>query len=164
MRHYFKNFQNDEAGAVAVDWVVLGAAVVGIGLASVVSVRTGVNDLGTDTQLALSGVEVASLGELGGIAAAWAYGGLYVTREWMDGPGGFVEQITNWGRTPAELQASYDSFARNAQRYIDEGNASFAGLMVDHMYAVQQVLANAGVPVSGDSIPVQSMYTAVTSM
>ena len=164
MRLHFRKFQTDESGAVTVDWVILGAAIVGLGIASVGSVRTGVNDLGTDTQLALSGVEVASLGELGSFAAPWEFTGLYVSREWIEGPGGFVEQITNWGRTPAELQASYDGYARSAQRYIDQGNASFAGLMVDHMYAVQQVLANAGASVSGDSISVQSMHTAVTSM
>jgi Flp pilus assembly pilin Flp len=28
----FKNFKNDESGAVTVDWVVLTAAVVGLGL------------------------------------------------------------------------------------------------------------------------------------
>jgi len=136
----------------------------GIGLASVVFVRTGVNDLGTDTQLALSGVEVASLGELGSFAAAWEFTGLYVSREWIEGPGGFVDQITNWGHTPEQLQQSYDGYASSAQRYIDQGNAAYAGLMVDHMYAVQQVLANAGASVSSSSTSVQSMHNAVTAM
>ena len=34
-----KNFHNDEDGAVTVDWVVLTAAVVGLGAAALVMVR-----------------------------------------------------------------------------------------------------------------------------
>ena len=61
----FKNFANDEAGAVTVDWVVLTAAIVGLGLAVIASVRTGTSDLATDIQTSLSGASVATLGELG---------------------------------------------------------------------------------------------------
>ncbi|MGO4855527.1 hypothetical protein [Phaeovulum sp. W22_SRMD_FR3] len=35
----FKNFRNDEEGAVTVDWVVLTAAVVGLGAAALTMVR-----------------------------------------------------------------------------------------------------------------------------
>jgi Flp pilus assembly pilin Flp len=41
-----KNFAADESGAVTVDWVVLTAAIVGLGIAVVVSVRGGVSDMG----------------------------------------------------------------------------------------------------------------------
>ena len=61
----FKNFANDEAGAVTVDWVVLTAAIVGLGLAVIASVRTGTSDLATDIQTSLSGASVATLGTLG---------------------------------------------------------------------------------------------------
>ncbi|ULB08618.1 pilus assembly protein [Cereibacter azotoformans] len=51
----FKNFRNDEDGAVTVDWVVLTAAIVGLGIAVVTTVSGGlktaassiVTDLGT---------------------------------------------------------------------------------------------------------------------
>ena len=36
-----KNFRNDEDGAVTVDWVVLTAAVVGIGLVVASTVKSG---------------------------------------------------------------------------------------------------------------------------
>ena len=36
-----KTFAADESGAVTVDWVVLTAAIVGLGIAVVASVRTG---------------------------------------------------------------------------------------------------------------------------
>ena len=37
MLNFFKSFANDEAGAVTVDWVVLTAAIVGIGVAVMIS-------------------------------------------------------------------------------------------------------------------------------
>ena len=42
-----KNFKSDESGAVTVDWVVLTAAIVGLGLAVMSSVGSGVSGLGT---------------------------------------------------------------------------------------------------------------------
>ena len=43
---FFKFFAKDEAGAVTVDWVVLTAAIVGLGLVVVNTVGNGVNDMG----------------------------------------------------------------------------------------------------------------------
>ncbi|MGY6705208.1 Flp family type IVb pilin [Roseinatronobacter sp.] len=40
-----KNFAADESGAVTVDWVVLTAAIVGLGIAVIASVQGGVNTL-----------------------------------------------------------------------------------------------------------------------
>ena len=60
-----KNFRNDEDGAVTVDWVVLTAAIVGLGLAVITSVRTGVGNLGTDISNSLTSASVATLGTLG---------------------------------------------------------------------------------------------------
>lgn len=41
-----KTFSNDESGAVTVDWVVLTAAIVGLGIAVIYSVSGGVQGLG----------------------------------------------------------------------------------------------------------------------
>jgi len=41
MLNYVKNFAADESGAVTVDWVVLTAAIVGLGIAVLTSVSTG---------------------------------------------------------------------------------------------------------------------------
>ena len=41
-----KRFNEDEEGAVTVDWVVLTAAIVGLGVAVIGSVRGGVENLG----------------------------------------------------------------------------------------------------------------------
>ncbi len=44
----FKNFKNDESGAVTVDWVVLTAAVVGLGLVVINSIEGSLTAAGTD--------------------------------------------------------------------------------------------------------------------
>lgn len=42
----FKRFNDEEDGAVTVDWVVLTAAIVGLGVAVIGSVRTATESLG----------------------------------------------------------------------------------------------------------------------
>ena len=53
-----KNFKNDESGAVTVDWVVLTAAIVGLGIAVMATVSSGVQNLSGDinTQLSSQGI------------------------------------------------------------------------------------------------------------
>lgn len=55
-----KNFRNDEDGAVTVDWVVLTAAVVGLGFAVFGSVSGGLTGLGTSISTEVAGVTVAA--------------------------------------------------------------------------------------------------------
>jgi Flp pilus assembly pilin Flp len=42
----FKSFHNDESGAVTVDWVVLTAAIVGLGMVVMQTVGGGIEGLG----------------------------------------------------------------------------------------------------------------------
>ena len=58
MIKFIKNFRKDEDGAVTVDWVVLTAAVVGLGVAGVGAVQGGVNGLAGTIS---SGVSTASV-------------------------------------------------------------------------------------------------------
>lgn len=53
MRGTFETFIKGESGAVTVDWVVMTAAVVGLGLAVMSVVSQGVADLAGDIQTAL---------------------------------------------------------------------------------------------------------------
>ena len=50
----FNAFLEDESGAVTVDWVVLTAAIVGLGLAVLTQVRSGVKDLTNDIKKELT--------------------------------------------------------------------------------------------------------------
>lgn len=49
MRKFFKNFRADEDGAVTVDWVMLTAAIIGIGGISIAAVAAGVSTLSAST-------------------------------------------------------------------------------------------------------------------
>ncbi|QQA41640.1 Flp family type IVb pilin [Pelagovum pacificum] len=46
MKNFFNKFRRDEDGAVTVDWVVLTAAIVGLGIAVLSTVGTGTTALG----------------------------------------------------------------------------------------------------------------------
>ncbi len=56
----FKNFKNDESGAVTVDWVVLTAAIVGLGIAVMATVSGGVANLSGDINKQLSGQKIST--------------------------------------------------------------------------------------------------------
>ena len=53
MLNFIKNFRADEDGAVTVDWVVLTAAIVGLGIAVLASVRTGATAMADKIQTQL---------------------------------------------------------------------------------------------------------------
>ena len=50
MKNILQSFRNDESGAVTVDWVVLTAAVVGLGIAVVSTVGEGATNLSEQIQ------------------------------------------------------------------------------------------------------------------
>ena len=52
----FKSFKNDEAGAVTVDWVVLTAAIVGLGIVVMNVVGGGIEGLSADIVTELGSV------------------------------------------------------------------------------------------------------------
>ncbi|NBB97692.1 MAG: hypothetical protein GVY34_05895 [Alphaproteobacteria bacterium] len=59
-----KTFAADESGAVTVDWVVLTAAIVGLGIAVVASVRNGTTSVGNQIQSSLTSATIPELGAL----------------------------------------------------------------------------------------------------
>ncbi len=61
-----KNFAADESGAVTVDWVVLTAAIVGLGIAVILAVREGTNSVAGEIKASLESAEIVSLGCLSG--------------------------------------------------------------------------------------------------
>jgi hypothetical protein len=62
------SFLTSESGAITVDWVVLTAAIVGIGVASAAAVRTGTTELGQDVEASLTNASVATLTGTNGLA------------------------------------------------------------------------------------------------
>jgi Flp pilus assembly pilin Flp len=53
MLDFIKTFRSDEDGAVTVDWVVLTAAIVGLGIAVLASVRSGATTMGNNIKTEL---------------------------------------------------------------------------------------------------------------
>lgn len=72
-----KSFVMAESGAVTVDWTILAAAVVGLGVASVGSVRSGVGALATDISLSLSSASVVLPTSFAGQGVAMVQGGFF---------------------------------------------------------------------------------------
>jgi Flp pilus assembly pilin Flp len=54
MTNLIKNFAKSESGAVTVDWVVLTAALVGLGMAAMTVVSNGIEDMSTDISTTLT--------------------------------------------------------------------------------------------------------------
>ena len=54
MIKFIKNFSADDSGAITVDWVVLTAAIVGLGIAVLSSVSGGTKELGNKISSQLS--------------------------------------------------------------------------------------------------------------
>ncbi len=61
MLNFIQNFRADEDGAVTVDWVVLTAAIVGLGIAVAASVRGGATDMATDIGSSLTDAAVPTI-------------------------------------------------------------------------------------------------------
>ena len=53
-----KNFRNDEDGAVTVDWVVLTAAIVGLGIVVMGTVKGGISTLASNVSASIAAEQV----------------------------------------------------------------------------------------------------------
>ncbi|MGP1359058.1 pilus assembly protein [Roseicyclus sp.] len=60
MTALIKNFAKSESGAVTVDWVVLTAAIVGLGLAVMAVVSSGVQNLSGDINTQLQSQNIST--------------------------------------------------------------------------------------------------------
>ena len=58
-----RKFTNDESGAVTVDWVVLTAAIVGLGLAVGIAITPGVEDVTNQIDDQLSATTIVTVFE-----------------------------------------------------------------------------------------------------
>ncbi len=121
----FSRFLRRDDGAVTVDWVVLTAAVVGLGVASVAAVRLGVVSLGSDIGSGLSSASVVSLGTLGNAPAACDWVCAYSAFLWAEEPN-FTEE--EFGMTVEEMaQARLDEFNGYTSQFLRDHVASLAG-------------------------------------
>lgn len=91
------SFLKQESGAVTVDWTVMAAAVVGLGLASAGAVQVGTGNLGEAIRSSLSGASTASL--------QWAFARDIVSQNFANGDfsGWSVARPGNFGAWGAML-------------------------------------------------------------
>ena len=72
--HGFKTFLTDDSGAVTVDWVVLTAGLVGLGLAGMAVVSAGVEDLSGDMRGQMEGQTISTRFS-SGAGSTWDWSG-----------------------------------------------------------------------------------------
>lgn len=161
MQNTLKTFFIQDSGAVTVDWVVLSAAIVGLGIATVGAVRTGAISMGGDIQTSLSNAAVASLGELGDDGAdPFEYALLYASDSLYSN---WLSSFSSWPEST--LQNMYGVYADGAQNYLDAGNTTSAGYYIDLAYAMQQTLAAQDIDVPDNGAILQTLtegYHAAT--
>lgn len=90
-----KTFISDEDGAITVDWVVLTAAIVALGLAVITTVSSGVGDISNDISSDLASREL-------GVSGAGATGG-------SGGSGGSTMCSGSWCLTDADGDGEYET-------------------------------------------------------
>ncbi|WP_127107162.1 hypothetical protein [Pararhodobacter zhoushanensis] len=143
-----KRWLQNEDGAVTVDWVVLTAAVVGLGIASVAAVSTGTGSLGTSISDSLSNASVAALGTLGtgDGSVAGALRELLAVDE--STYAGWLEELA--GYDDAMVASLYATWTQNALNALDAGDRSSAGYAVDAVATIAATLTERGIDIPGD--------------
>ena len=149
----FPLFLRDDTGAVTVDWTVLAAAVVGIGLASAASLRIGVADLGRDINSSLSAASVAGLSTLGagGAAEVYEHTLLSATQATYDR---WLDVLDSY--SDAALVGIYQTVAAYAVANIGSGS-SIVPLYIDLAAAIDEKMRDAGVVRPDDSPSVEGL-------
>jgi len=107
-------FVTEESGAVTVDWVVLTAAIVGLGIGATAAVSRGVRAVGTDINTSLSCASVASI--LTGSTAASSYTPDYLSQALADDRVSIYE-----GATTSAIQSWHRSRAATLAQLIADG-------------------------------------------
>lgn len=144
-----RRFRMADDGAVTVDWTVLAAAVVGLGIASVGAVRTGVVSLSGDVSGALSSASIAVLGTLGDGVASVAQGYTLLVAS-AETYAGWIEELTNLDEADVNQVAA--NYLESANAAIDRGDYATAGQYLDVVAAANEAMqANNYVPTADPS-------------
>ena len=119
------SFLSNEAGAVTVDWVVLTAATVGLGLAAMSVVSSGVEDTSSDISNEMKYVAIkSSFGLQYDAFNQNTVDSLYDIYTTRDGEGGS-------NRTEGDLISSELSWRNAAMDFIDAGSINNARALMD---------------------------------
>ncbi|MBL4628324.1 MAG: hypothetical protein JKY00_09860 [Roseicyclus sp.] len=112
IQHFFQS----ENGAVTVDWVILTAALVGLGLAVMAVVSGGVEDLSGDVSVELASLDIGTMYDWGS-GSALANGGwgdldIFSPSQTAEGADTYAASVL--GNHGGDYQAAYDELYNNA--------------------------------------------------
>ena len=131
-----RNFLSDDSGAVTVDWVVLTAALVGLGLAVMGVVRGGVADLSGDvaTNLKSDGIIRTAFTRDNASALSSAAAALQIdpSRDTANitsmSNGDLANAQSAWNTNAADAQANLDSYiSTNGMSFAEDGSVADYG-------------------------------------
>jgi hypothetical protein len=132
----------DEGGAVTVDWVVLGAATVTLGLSAMTLVQTGAISLGNDINISLGSNEGAGAG----------FGFYRLTEQQQQ------DMLAVYmSRTPEQLIANSQSMSDSFLATLESGNLDEAARWMDRRQLNQTALGASGLAASDASLTVSEM-------
>lgn len=151
-----ERFLQSENGAVTVDWVVLTAAIVGLGLAVMAVVTGGVADLSGDTEATLASIEPDSMYDwVGGdlmTNSGWGDLGIFSPRQSASGAESYAQSVLD--SNGGDYQAAYDQLYQQAldMTYAD-------GESVDDFGAFEALAASNGATIdTGDNMNYAEMH------
>ncbi len=136
------NFWQDESGAITVDWVVLTAGLVGLGIATTAVVSGGMQTQSTAVSGTMTGIEISASFDTGTSLADWLAGYTPVNMG-LHGPSwGPDAEGRNW------VENTYDSWS------------ALSDAEITAMYTADYASAVGGDATRADYIAVQQMIMA----
>jgi len=158
---HVKRFFESENGAVTVDWVVLTAGLVGLGLATMAVVSGGVADLSEETSVELASVEPSSMYDwVSGTAmtnSGWGDLGIFSPIQSASGAESYAASVL--AANGGDYQAAYDQLYQQAldMTYAD-------GESVDDFGAFEAMAAAAGATIdTGDNMSYAELHAAYSA-
>jgi len=156
-----QTFIQSDNGAVTVDWVVLTAGIVGLGLATMAVVSGGVEDLSNNTSTQLASVEPDSMFDWASsnplTSSGWGDLGTFSPIQTAAGAESYAASVL--AANGGDYQAAYD------QLYQQVLNMTYAdGESIDDFGAFEAMAAAAGATIdTGDNMTYAEMHAAYTA-
>lgn len=149
---HVRGFTADESGAVTVDWVVLSAALVGMGVATLSAVSTGTGALSDGIRATLSNASFESMSFGAAQPASFVYSLLSLS----EANANHFIQFYSQHNSDAQVQNWYNMRIQDALNQMASGQN--AAQTIDYVYVFEQALINRGVaPVSQSGHTLQDL-------
>ena len=145
-------FYKNDSGAVTVDWVVLTAAIVGIAIAVITLISSGVEDASTGINDELIVASNFTFGGDGGNGGSWASGYVPLSSQHGDtwNGTGVDAEGRNW------TESTYDSWSTLSDNDLmdmyavtqAQASSSSDPLFQDYIAVQEQIMTDRGIPIT----------------